>query len=100
VVRAEDQGAEQLPEGGPAQPDLLGEQDSCLRHPDQCHQAHPRSEGNAGRYANYGIFSAIISLFFAPEIFGSAAIILGAYAWKMDTSSSKKGLYIVIVRRI
>jgi len=37
---------------------------------------------------------AFIGLFIFPEIFASAGIILGAYAWKKQEGNS--GLYIVI----
>ena len=51
----------------------------------------------AGRYSTYGLISAILSLFIVPEIFGSVAIILGAYAWKNERNGSNIGLYIVIL---
>jgi hypothetical protein len=34
------------------------------------------------RYAIIGFISAVVGLFILPEIFGSAAILLGAYTWK------------------
>jgi membrane-bound ClpP family serine protease len=47
---------------------------------------------------NLGFLSAIISLFIVPEIFGSVAIILGAYAWRMEGPNSHNlGLFVIIV---
>ena len=51
----------------------------------------------AGKYSTYGLISAILSLFIVPEIFGSVAIIFGAYTWKNEQSNSNNGLYIVIL---
>lgn len=51
----------------------------------------------AGKYSTYGLISAILSLFIVPEIFGSVAIILGAYVWKNEQSNSNNGFYIVIL---
>ena len=46
---------------------------------------------------NLGFLSAIISLIIIPEIFGSAAIILGAYAWRSGgPNSNNVGLAIII----
>jgi len=49
------------------------------------------------RYANFGLISAILSLLVVPEIFGSAAIILGAYAWKRELGNSNRGLFVVVL---
>jgi membrane-bound ClpP family serine protease len=53
--------------------------------------------GKAARYASFGMLSAIVTLFVLPEIFGSAAIILGAYSWKNDTTTSNRGLFVIIL---
>ena len=53
--------------------------------------------GKAARYASFGMLSAIVALFVLPEIFGSAAIVLGAYSWKTDTTTSKRGLFVIIL---
>jgi len=53
--------------------------------------------GKAARYASFGMLSAIVTLFVLPEIFGSAAIILGAYSWKTDTTGSNRGLFVIIL---
>ncbi len=58
---------------------------------------YPPSSDVVRRYGNYGLLCAVLSLFILPEIFGSAAIILGAYAWKKDVSGSNRGLYVVIL---
>lgn len=47
----------------------------------------------ARKYFNYGLISAVVSLILLPEIFGSAAIILGAYSWKKEVSESKREDY-------
>lgn len=45
-----------------------------------------------------GIFCAFVALFILPEIFGSAAIILGAYAWKKEGDRPlRSGLYVIIL---
>jgi membrane-bound ClpP family serine protease len=52
---------------------------------------------SATLYFNIGIFSAIVSLFVVPEIFGSAAIILGAYAWRNECAENRnRGLLLII----
>ncbi len=55
------------------------------------------SEATARRYANFGLISAFLSLFIVPEIFGSAAIILGAAAWKREVGGSKRGLFVLVL---
>jgi membrane-bound ClpP family serine protease len=48
-------------------------------------------------YFGLGLICAFVSLFIVPEIFGSAAIILGAYTWKLDSSENKsRGLVLII----
>jgi hypothetical protein len=42
-----------------------------------------------------GVVSAILSLFFVPEVFGSVAIILGAYLWRKEQANH--GIIIVIL---
>ena len=58
---------------------------------------YPPSIDVARRYAIFGLASAILSLLILPEIFGSTAIILGAYSWKNEVGNSKRGLYISIL---
>jgi hypothetical protein len=53
---------------------------------------------NAGLYVNGGVLCAVISLFVLPEVFGSAAIILGGYAWRIDCNETKnRGLWVIII---
>jgi hypothetical protein len=47
-------------------------------------------------YGIIGILSAVLSLMFLSEIFGSAAIILGAYQMKSEPSSSF-GMIVVVL---
>jgi hypothetical protein len=43
----------------------------------------------------YSIIASILSLIVTPEIFGTAAIILGAYTWRKERDSNR-GLYALI----
>ena len=53
---------------------------------------------SAALYFNVGILCAIISLLVIPEIFGSAAIILGAYVWRMERDENRsRGLILIIL---
>jgi len=53
---------------------------------------------SAGLYFSIGLLCAIVTLFVLPEVFGSAAIILGAYAWRMERDENRsRGLFLVIV---
>jgi hypothetical protein len=46
---------------------------------------------------NFGLLSAAISLWILPELFGSAAILLGAYVWRMEgPNSGNFGLVVMI----
>jgi len=45
---------------------------------------YPPAGSNTRNFAILGVASAILSLFAVPEIFGSAAIILGAYVWRKE----------------
>ncbi len=55
----------------------------------------------AAMYGNVGILCAIIGVFVLPEIFGSAAIILGAYSWRLDCSSrGNRGVFVIIIGSI
>jgi len=48
-------------------------------------------------YFDLGLICAFASLFVIPEIFGSVAIVLGAYTWKLESSESRsRGLLLVI----
>lgn len=44
-----------------------------------------------------GLICSFISLFIIPEIFGSAAILLGAYAWRREGPNSRVGLFVIIM---
>jgi hypothetical protein len=48
-----------------------------------------------GLFATFGYISAVLSLFIVPEVFGSAAILLGAYVWRKEQGN--RGLSIVIL---
>jgi len=54
----------------------------------------PMGPRSVTRSMGMGVACAFIGLFIFPEIFGSAGIILGAYAWKKQKGNS--GLYIMI----
>lgn len=50
------------------------------------------------KLAILGFISAVLSLLIVPEIFGSVAIILGAYIWRRERDDSQNlGLTIVIL---
>jgi membrane-bound ClpP family serine protease len=55
-----------------------------------------RRTGSMGRLVIIGIISAILGFLFIPEIFGSIAIIIGAYIWKKEPESST-GLIVLLV---
>ncbi len=58
-------------------------------------QSYPPTRSATRTYAVLGAVSAIISLFILPEIFGSAAVILGAYTWRKQQGNF--GLYVLIL---
>ena len=55
---------------------------------------YPPERRNTRNFATLGVVSAILSLFVAPEVFGSAAIILGAYVWRKEQGN--RGIGIVV----
>jgi ketosteroid isomerase-like protein len=57
--------------------------------------SHPPARNMTRRFAIYGFISAVLSLFILPEVFGSVAIVLGAYTWKRE--QGKRGIIIVIL---
>jgi hypothetical protein len=58
-------------------------------------QPYPQPRDTTTRYAILGFITAVLSLFILPEVFGSAAIFLGAYAWKKREGNL--GLMILIL---
>ena len=58
---------------------------------------HPPRRGYAG-LLSLGLLCAFLSLIIVPEIFGSAAIIFGAYVWRMERDDSRnRGLMVLIL---
>lgn len=57
--------------------------------------SYPMMPRATGTHIGIAIICAIVGLFIFPEIFDSAAIILGAYAWKRQQGNI--GLYVVIL---
>ena len=58
---------------------------------------HPPHRGYAG-LVSLGLLCAFLSLIIVPEIFGSAAIIFGAYVWRMERDDSRnRGLMVLIL---
>jgi ribosomal protein L40E len=55
----------------------------------------PPAGSSTRNFAILGVISAIISLLVLPEVFGSAAIILGAYTWRKEQGN--RGIGIVIL---
>ena len=59
--------------------------------------SHPPRRGYA-RLISLGLLCAFLSLIIVPEIFGSAAIIFGAYVWRMERDDSQnRGLIVLIL---
>ena len=53
---------------------------------------------NSNLYASARILCAIIGAFIFPEILCSASIILGAYAWRLDSNqNNNRGLVVIII---
>jgi membrane-bound ClpP family serine protease len=60
-------------------------------------QSHPSFRGYAG-LIGFGLLCAFLSLIIVPEIFGSLAIIFGAYVWRMEREDSRnRGLIVLIL---
>jgi hypothetical protein len=57
--------------------------------------SYPPVRDMTRRFSILGFISAVLSLFIVPEVFGSAAIILGAYTWKREQGN--RGITIVIL---
>ena len=57
--------------------------------------SYPPTRDITRTHATLGYISALLSLFIVPEVFGSAAIILGAYTWKKQQGN--RGLTILIL---
>jgi hypothetical protein len=50
------------------------------------------------RFAILGFISAVLSLIIVPEVFGSVAIVLGAYTWRRERDDSQNlGLIVLIL---
>jgi hypothetical protein len=59
--------------------------------------SHPPRKGYAGM-VSLGLLCAVLSLIIAPEIFGSIAIVFGAYVWRMEREDSRnRGLIVLIL---
>jgi hypothetical protein len=56
---------------------------------------HPPAGSGTRNFAIFGVLSAIFGLFVLPEVFDSAAIILGAYVWRKEQGN--RGIGIVIL---
>ncbi len=55
-------------------------------------------ERRASLYFDIGVICAFISLFVIPEIFGSVAIVLGAYVWRLDSGGkNRRGPLLTII---
>jgi hypothetical protein len=60
--------------------------------------SYPPAGNTSRRFAILGFISAFLSLLIVPEIFGSAAILLGAYTWRKEREGSRNlGLIILIL---
>jgi hypothetical protein len=61
--------------------------------------AYAQPQGrSAGTYANVGVLCAIVALFVMPEVFGTAAAVLGAYVWRLDCGQPRqRGAWVVVL---
>jgi hypothetical protein len=59
-------------------------------------QPYPAQTGRVGTWFFAGLLCSFLSLMVVPEIFGSMAIILGAYVWKVEPSSNR-GLVVLVL---
>ena len=58
---------------------------------------HPPRRDYA-RLASLGLLCAFLSIIIVPEIFGSIAIVLGAYVWRIERENSRnRGLIVLIL---
>jgi hypothetical protein len=57
---------------------------------------YPPRRGYAG-LVSLGLLCAFLSLIIVPEIFGSAAIIFGAYVWRMERDDSRNRGFMVLI---
>jgi len=58
---------------------------------------YPPRRGYSG-LVSLGLLCAFLSLIIVPEIFGSVAIIFGAYVWRMERDDSRnRGLMVLIL---
>jgi membrane-bound ClpP family serine protease len=65
--------------------------------PPQTSRPYPPRDRSATRVFIYGVISALLALFIIPEILGSAAIVLGAYTWRMERDDSRsRGLALLV----
>jgi len=61
---------------------------------DKKSQSRPSLRGYA-ELIGFGLLCAFLSLIIFPEIFGSLAIIFGAYVWRMEREDSRnRGLFL------
>jgi len=59
-------------------------------------QPYPAQTSRAGTWFFASLLCSFLSLVVVPEIFGSMAIILGAYVWKTEPSSNR-GLVVLVL---
>lgn len=57
--------------------------------------SYPPARDMTRTYAILGFISAVLSLLIVPELFGSAAIVLGAYTWRKKQGNL--GLIVLIL---
>lgn len=81
--------------GSPLRPQQSMEASSPQPAPPRWYTSPQPSRGLGRSYFMYGIISAVVSLFFLSEIFGSVAIILGAHTWKKEEGN--RGLTLIIL---
>ena len=66
--------------------------------PPPTYPAYQPAKPTVNTYIYTGIACAIVAIFIVPEVFGSAAIILGAYAWRLECGESKnRGIWVIAI---
>ena len=56
---------------------------------------------SASTYYYIGAVCAFVSLIVIPEIFGSVAIVMGAYCWRLECGQNRnRGIYVIVLSLI
>ncbi len=104
ILRKEDSGWKVIHEHFSRFPEETKQQPIASPSPQTTSSTSPPSyqpaRNDTRRFATLGFISAVVSLFMMPEIFGSAAIILGAYTWRKEREGTRNLGIIVLIAGI